>query len=389
MRQVTEEHERRHAARRELGDIFDLDILTLPCWGRIILDDRKHHLVQLGRRDTLGAILVNLLGGLQHLQDTLFRQSGDKQDREVGKRSQTLADSGRVRVDHLLALIFDQVPLIHTNHQSLLILLHQREDIHILALDTPRSVQHQHADIRVLDGADRTDHRVILQVLIHLPLLTDTRRIHQIEVQAEFIIFRVDGITGRACDIGNDMTILANKSIDKRRFSRVRASYNRDTGQLLLQYLHLLLGQRRHDLIQQIPGIRTIDGRDAERISQAKRVKLRRGRMQIIIIRLVRHHDHRPLATTQDLRHLHVQIRDAIQYIDDEQDHVRLLDSHFYLLVDLLLENILRVNHPSACVNQRKLLAGPLHLAVLTVAGSTSLLVHDRLTGTRQPVEKG
>ena len=89
LRQVTEEHERRHAARRELGDIFDLDILTLPCWGRIILDDRKHHLVQLGRRDTLGAILVNLLGGLQHLQDTLFRQSGDKQDREVGKRSQT------------------------------------------------------------------------------------------------------------------------------------------------------------------------------------------------------------------------------------------------------------------------------------------------------------
>ena len=70
-------------------------------------------------------------------------------------------------------------------------------------------------------------------------------------------------------------------------------------------------------------------------------------RMQFVIIRLVRHHDHRPLATAQDLRHLHVQIRDAIQYIDDEQDHVRLLDSHFYLLVDLLLENILRVNHPS------------------------------------------
>lgn len=29
LRQVTE-HERRHAARRKLGDIFDLDILTLP-----------------------------------------------------------------------------------------------------------------------------------------------------------------------------------------------------------------------------------------------------------------------------------------------------------------------------------------------------------------------
>ena len=28
LRQVTEEHERRHAARRKLGDIFDLDIFT-------------------------------------------------------------------------------------------------------------------------------------------------------------------------------------------------------------------------------------------------------------------------------------------------------------------------------------------------------------------------
>ena len=33
LRQVTEEHERRHAARRKLGDIFDLDIFTLPGWG--------------------------------------------------------------------------------------------------------------------------------------------------------------------------------------------------------------------------------------------------------------------------------------------------------------------------------------------------------------------
>ena len=52
-------------------------------------------------------------------------------------------------------------------------------------------------------------------------------------------------------------------------------------------------------------------------------------------------------------------------------------------------ENIIRINYPSAGVDQRKLFTGPVHFTVLTVAGSTSLLVHDRLTGTRQPVEKG
>ena len=43
---VTEECKRWRAGR-ELGDVLDLDVLALPCRWRIVLDLRKHYLVDL------------------------------------------------------------------------------------------------------------------------------------------------------------------------------------------------------------------------------------------------------------------------------------------------------------------------------------------------------
>ena len=43
---VTEERERRRTGR-ELSDVLDLDVLTLPCWWWVVLDLRKHLLVDL------------------------------------------------------------------------------------------------------------------------------------------------------------------------------------------------------------------------------------------------------------------------------------------------------------------------------------------------------
>ena len=45
LRQVAEEGERGHTARRKLGDILDLDVLSLPGGRRRLFDDRKHDLV--------------------------------------------------------------------------------------------------------------------------------------------------------------------------------------------------------------------------------------------------------------------------------------------------------------------------------------------------------
>ena len=46
LRKVTEECERRRAGR-ELCNVLDLDVLALPCWRWIVLDLRKHDLVDV------------------------------------------------------------------------------------------------------------------------------------------------------------------------------------------------------------------------------------------------------------------------------------------------------------------------------------------------------
>ena len=48
LRQVGIEHERGNLCVRDLRAILDLDILALGRWWRISLDERQHHLVELG-----------------------------------------------------------------------------------------------------------------------------------------------------------------------------------------------------------------------------------------------------------------------------------------------------------------------------------------------------
>ena len=111
--------------------------------------------------------------------------------------------------------------------------------------------------------------------------------------------------------------------------------------------------------------------------------------MQFEVIRFIGHNNHRLLGTTQDSSYFVIQIRNSIQDINDKQDHVCLFKSDFHLLVYLFFKNIIRINHPSAGVNQRKFFTRPLCLAILTVAGSTCFLVDNRLARLCQTVEEG
>ena len=267
MRQVTEKHKRRNLTGGKLCDIFDLNIFSFPCRGWIVLDDRQHRFVQLGSRNTALTVFIHIFGCFQYLQDALFRQRRDKQDRKVGKRSQTFADRIHKGIDHLLAFIFHQIPFVHTNDQAFLVLLNQREDVQILAFNAAGGIQHQHADIRILDSADRTDHGIIFQILVHLSLLTNTGCIHQIEIQAEFIIFRINRITGRTGNIRYNMAIFTDKGVDQRRFTSIRTADDGDTGQFFFEYLRLVIRKSSNDFIQQIARTRTVDGRDTERIT--------------------------------------------------------------------------------------------------------------------------
>ena len=124
LREVGKEGKARHRCR-ELHDILDLDVLTLGCRWRCSLDDGEHDLVELVCGNPLTTSLVDLLYLLEDFEDTLFSQSRDKNNGEVRKGSESLANSSLKGLNHRIAFLLYQIPLIDADNESLAVLLNE------------------------------------------------------------------------------------------------------------------------------------------------------------------------------------------------------------------------------------------------------------------------
>ena len=188
------------------------------------------------------AVLVNLLGCFQYTEDALLGQCRSKDDREIHEWSHTIADGILKGINHLLVLLLYQVPLVHYYHQTLVVLLDQLEDIHILGLDTTGCIKHKDADITVLNGTDGTHHRIELQVLTHLVLTADTSCIYQVEIEAELVVTGIDTVTGSTCNLGNDVSIFTDEGIDNTALAGIRTAYHSETRDVFLDgFLRIIL----------------------------------------------------------------------------------------------------------------------------------------------------
>ena len=214
--EIAEEYERRHYGILKHRDILDLHKFALIARrgsnGHLL----KHIRIQLRGRDYAPAILINLHGGLQHLEDALLRQSGSEQYREIRERCEAPANSRFIAFLGIKRMVVDKIPLVDAYHKPLTVALNQREYIDILSLDAACGIDHEDADIARLYGADRTDHAIIFNILTYLLLLADTGSVDKIEIEPELIVFMIDRIAGGAGDIGDDMPLFANKRVYKR-----------------------------------------------------------------------------------------------------------------------------------------------------------------------------
>ena len=98
-----------------------------------------------------------------------------------------------------------------------------------MALDATCRIQHQYADVGVLDRPNGANDRVVLQILIDLATLTYPCGVDEVEVHAELRIMRVDRVTCRPSDVGDDVTLFADERIDEGRLPCVRTSDDGDT----------------------------------------------------------------------------------------------------------------------------------------------------------------
>ena len=262
-------------------------------------------------------------------------------------------------------------------------------DVQVLRFESLLGVEHQDADVRVLDGADRPHHGVELQILHRLALLAHAGRVDQVEVHAELVVARVDRVARRSGDRGHDVALLAQQGVGHRRLAHVGASDDRDARQVLLLLGRRIGGQRREDGVHQVARAASRHRRDAVGIAQPEGVELVRGVDLVVVVDLVADEDHPLRGAPQNVGHEHVQVGDARRDLHDEENYVRLVDGQQHLAADFILENIVRIDRVAARVDHGKFAAVPVALAVVAVARGAGRRIDDGLAFAHEAVEEG
>lgn len=216
LRKVAEEDEGGYLRALEHGYVFYLDVLALVRGWRIGADDLEQVVVELRCRNDAAPVLVDVLRGLENLEDALFCQGRAEDDGEIVEGRETSAYGILEMLDGLLALVLGDVPFVYNYDEPFLVALDKREDADVLCLDAACGVNHEYADVGGLDGADRADYRVVLDILVDLVLLADAGCVDEVEVEAELVVARVDGVACRAGDVGDDVAVLADEGVDQR-----------------------------------------------------------------------------------------------------------------------------------------------------------------------------
>ena len=288
-----------------------------------------------------------------------------------------------------MRLILYQVPLVDNNHQRLVVLLDELEDVHILCLDASCGVNHQDTDVTVLDGTDGAHHAVELKVLCHLILTTDTCGVDQIEVEAELVVFGINRVAGSTGNISHDVAILTDEGIDDARLTSIGASNDGKAGHVVLDVICLIRFEFRQHMVQQVASTRTGSSADTERVAQSELIELILSIQVFTVVSLVGNEHDRQLRTAQYEGHILVKVGQTVLDIYQEQHQVSLFSGHNHLLTNLLLEDVVTVDHPTASIYYRELAAIPLALAILAVACGTCLVAHDGSATVGQSVKQG
>ena len=217
--------------------------------------------------------------------------------------------------------------------------LDKLEDVEVLALDTACGIYHEDAHIAVLDAADRAHHAVELQILAHLILASDACRIDEIEVEAEFVIPRIDAVARGARYVGHDVALFSDKGIDETRLARIGTSHHGKAWDILVRQLSGLLREESHDQVKQVARAASCSCRYADRVSQAQRIELR-CQVLLVVVGLVTCQHHRFLCASEYVGNSLIKVGHTIVGIHQEENHVGLIGGQSHLLAYLLLKDI-------------------------------------------------
>ena len=247
----------------------------------------------------------------------------------------------------------------------------------------------------------------------------------------------IDGVAGRAGDVAHDCPVLAEQGVQQARLADVRAPDQGDRHRLLLLVernrqvratlrrqldrlfvavenvrepacghvarpfvrlgltllasdLLLAFGRQcPHDRVEQIRHTAAVSRADRVRLLPAQGVELGRFKLALLVVGLVRGHEHGRLGRSKQVRGFEVGRRQAGDRVDDEHDEVCFADGQPSLLLDPLFDRIAGMDLEAARVNDDEAAPVPVGVAVDAVSGRSGTVLDDRSAVADNAVEQG
>ncbi len=149
------------------------------------------------------------------------------------------------------------------------------------------------------------------------------------------------------------MSVLANESVDERRFAGVGTAHDGELGYVveLLGFVVGLLRQFLYHFVQQVAGAVAVDCRYRVWVAQAQSIELGHVVDPFVGVYLVGYQNNRFARFAQNFGHMVVEVGGAVHRVDHEQYFVSLFYGQLNLFVDFRFENVIGVYYPTAGVD--------------------------------------
>ena len=174
------------------------------------------------------------------------------------------------------AVLFDQVPLVHHDHQRPLAVVRIACHAHDLLGHAFQRVHHEQNDFRTLNRLQRRNNAVGLQLLADLGFAPDARRVHQHEILIVVAAKAVHRIPRGACDRIHNHPVFVQERIHQRGLSGVGLAHhgNPDPSGLVLAVTRVKV----HPLVNHVQQFRdstVLLGGNGINLLDAKLIELR------------------------------------------------------------------------------------------------------------------
>ena len=386
---IDEEHHRRGFSPC-LRRVAQLEAPPLEAGRRMRQEGFTKHTVELVGRHLDPALTDHLQRRRNEGADPLFRARGERDDRRERGELEVLGEHG-APVGRLSLSLRNQVDLVDHDDEALAGLQGVAGDVLVLRQHPGRGVDDEEDGVRALHRMDAAHQAVAFDLVAVGRLAPNACGVDQDDGDSVVDELGVDGVARCARHRADQGPLVAEQGVEQRRLADVRPAHDREpVGLLVGGRFEIGRRQRFEHAVEEVPHPDAVLGRKEGRLGKAQLEDLVGEVALARRVRLVRGDDDLPPGAAKQLRDLAIDRGQPLADVEQQDDHLRLVDRDAGLGLDGPLGRILgTVQVEAGSVHHGEFAPAPVGDAVKPVARQAGLRIHDGLAPAEDAVEQG